>query len=241
MFVAAAVGLVAIAVVLVVAPVSRSSVRAVSTSPPKTVVGSGTINVPTLSSVSSPRNARASIARLSEFRPQDYRPRYVLAVGAKKEQEGENLLVQDHRPGPPERPHRLGAGEAGLDQVGAVAGRRLSRFARAPIVEDGTSSSTRQGRGRSARDGDADRPLLRHRSLPVRCRSRSSGASRSRRAPTPSSRNGRAAALSGSTARPRRSLLGQAVSHGCVRISNETANFLRDRIPLGTPIRILAS
>ena len=26
-------------------------------------------------------------------------------------------------------------------------------------------------------------------------------------------------------------LLGQAVSHGCIRISNETADFLRDRIP----------
>jgi lipoprotein-anchoring transpeptidase ErfK/SrfK len=34
-------------------------------------------------------------------------------------------------------------------------------------------------------------------------------------------------------------LLGQAVSHGCIRMSNETANFLRDRIPVGTPIRIL--
>jgi lipoprotein-anchoring transpeptidase ErfK/SrfK len=34
-------------------------------------------------------------------------------------------------------------------------------------------------------------------------------------------------------------LLGQAVSHGCVRMSNATANFLRDRIPVGTPIRIL--
>jgi lipoprotein-anchoring transpeptidase ErfK/SrfK len=35
------------------------------------------------------------------------------------------------------------------------------------------------------------------------------------------------------------SVLGKAVSHGCIRISNETANFLRDRIPLGTPIRVL--
>jgi lipoprotein-anchoring transpeptidase ErfK/SrfK len=34
-------------------------------------------------------------------------------------------------------------------------------------------------------------------------------------------------------------LLGQAVSHGCIRISNTTAEFLRDRIPVGTPIRIL--
>jgi lipoprotein-anchoring transpeptidase ErfK/SrfK len=34
-------------------------------------------------------------------------------------------------------------------------------------------------------------------------------------------------------------LLGRAVSHGCIRISNTTAEFLRDRIPVGTPIRIL--
>jgi len=34
-------------------------------------------------------------------------------------------------------------------------------------------------------------------------------------------------------------LLGQAVSHGCVRMSNTAAAYLRDRIPVGTPIRIL--
>jgi len=36
-------------------------------------------------------------------------------------------------------------------------------------------------------------------------------------------------------------LLGQAVSHGCVRMSNATANVLRDHVPVGTPIRIVAS
>jgi lipoprotein-anchoring transpeptidase ErfK/SrfK len=35
-------------------------------------------------------------------------------------------------------------------------------------------------------------------------------------------------------------LLGQAVSHGCVRMSNATANVLRDHVPIGTPIRIVA-
>jgi lipoprotein-anchoring transpeptidase ErfK/SrfK len=34
-------------------------------------------------------------------------------------------------------------------------------------------------------------------------------------------------------------LLGQAVSHGCVRMSNTAAAFLRDRVSVGTPIRIL--
>jgi hypothetical protein len=34
-------------------------------------------------------------------------------------------------------------------------------------------------------------------------------------------------------------LLGQAVSHGCVRMSNANAEFLRPRIPLGTPVKIV--
>jgi hypothetical protein len=34
-------------------------------------------------------------------------------------------------------------------------------------------------------------------------------------------------------------LLGRAVSHGCVRMSNTDIEFLRSRVPLGTPIRIV--
>jgi lipoprotein-anchoring transpeptidase ErfK/SrfK len=36
-------------------------------------------------------------------------------------------------------------------------------------------------------------------------------------------------------------LLGQAVSHGCVRVSNATALLLRKYVPLGTPISIVAN
>jgi lipoprotein-anchoring transpeptidase ErfK/SrfK len=36
-------------------------------------------------------------------------------------------------------------------------------------------------------------------------------------------------------------LLGQAVSHGCVRVHNTTAGRLRELAPVGTPIKILAS
>lgn len=36
------------------------------------------------------------------------------------------------------------------------------------------------------------------------------------------------------------SLLGQAVSHGCVRVANEAILRLRDLVPVGTPIKILA-
>jgi lipoprotein-anchoring transpeptidase ErfK/SrfK len=34
-------------------------------------------------------------------------------------------------------------------------------------------------------------------------------------------------------------LLGQAVSHGCIRLSNENILFLRHRVPLGTPVKIV--
>jgi L,D-transpeptidase-like protein len=34
-------------------------------------------------------------------------------------------------------------------------------------------------------------------------------------------------------------LLGQAVSHGCVRLSNENIRFLRARVPMGTPVKIV--
>ena len=35
-------------------------------------------------------------------------------------------------------------------------------------------------------------------------------------------------------------LLGQAVSHGCVRVANEAILRLRDLVPVGTPIEIVA-
>jgi hypothetical protein len=34
-------------------------------------------------------------------------------------------------------------------------------------------------------------------------------------------------------------LLGQAVSHGCVRLRNDNIEFLRSRVPLGTPVKIV--
>ncbi len=34
-------------------------------------------------------------------------------------------------------------------------------------------------------------------------------------------------------------LLGQAVSHGCIRMHNRDIEFLRNRVPLGTPIKVV--
>ena len=69
-------------------------------------------------------------------------------------------------------------------------------------------------------------------------RSRSTGRSRSRRARTPASRTGRTTVV-GIHGTNLPWLLGQAVSHGCVRVSNAVATRLRRLAPLGTPIDIV--
>jgi hypothetical protein len=61
-----------------------ASAHAVSQAPPKPVVGTGTIRVPQLLVRKAPVAGSPVLAKLSEFRPQDYRHRYVLAVGTKK-------------------------------------------------------------------------------------------------------------------------------------------------------------
>ena len=38
---------------------------------------------------------------------------------------------------------------------------------------------------------------------------------------------------------PQPELLGQAVSHGCVRLHNRDVEYLKNRVPLGTPIKIV--
>ena len=60
---------------------SDSQAATVSQAPPKAVVGAGTIVVPTLLVRKAPNGHSSVIARLSEFRPQDYRPRAILAIG----------------------------------------------------------------------------------------------------------------------------------------------------------------
>jgi lipoprotein-anchoring transpeptidase ErfK/SrfK len=36
-------------------------------------------------------------------------------------------------------------------------------------------------------------------------------------------------------------LLGQAVSHGCVRLHNDNILYLRGKLKLGTPVKIVAA
>ena len=93
-----ALGIVTVATAALVAP---SSVLAVSSVAPAPVVGSGTINVPLLTVRAAPRHDARVVARLSEFRPQDYRPRYVLAVAAMRGKTGKASWYKITVPGRP--------------------------------------------------------------------------------------------------------------------------------------------
>lgn len=227
-------------VVLFVVPMARSSVLAVSKAPPAPVVGSGTINVPLLTVRSAPSNDASVVARLSEFRPQDYRQRYVLAVNAIK---GKNGKVAWYKITVPGRPN----GRTGWVRAPHVSIRSapwqvvVYRGSRVVQIWKGTKlvNTARVAVGAPGMETPTGLYFVTVRFKPVQTPFLGSFAfetsAYSKLSEWP---GGGVVGLHGTTA-PH--LVGQAVSHGCVRLSNQTADFLRDRIPLGTPIRILAN
>ena len=213
---------------------------AVSQSPPKPVVGSGTINVPTLLVRSAPNGGARVIAKLSEFRPQDYRPRYVLAVAVKKGKKGNPAWYKVTVPGRPNgRTGWVPAKQVTIRsmpwQVVVFRGSRVVQLWK----EDQLLYAGKVAVGAPGMETPTGLYYVTVRFRPVKVPFLGSFAfetsAYSKLSEWP---GGGVVGLHGTTA-PQ--LLGQAVSHGCVRMSNESANFLRDRIPLGTPIRILAT
>jgi len=225
---------------IALALVAPRSVHALSTAPPAPVVGSGTINVPLLTVRSAPSNDASVVARLSEFRPQDYRQRYVLAVNARK---GKNGKVAWYKITVPGRPN----GRTGWVRAPHVSIRSapwqvvVYRGSRVVQIWKGTKlvNTARVAVGAPGMETPTGLYFVTVRFKPVQTPFLGSFAfetsAYSKLSEWP---GGGVVGLHGTTA-PQ--LLGQAVSHGCVRLSNQTADFLRDRIPLGTPIRILAS
>ena len=213
---------------------------AVSQAPPKDVVGAGTINVPTLAVRSAPRDSARVVARLSEFRPQDYRARYVLAIGAKKGKQGKVGWFRITVPGRPNgRTGWVSARQVSIHRMPwQVVVYRDSRVIQ--LWKDKQLMHTgKVAVGAPGMETPIGLYYVTVRFRPVKVPFLGSFAfetsAYSKLSEWP---GGGVVGLHGTTAPW---LLGQAVSHGCIRISNESANFLRDRIPLGTPIRVLAS
>ncbi len=226
--------------VVVAALAFPTAALAVSQSPPKQVVGSGTINVPMLSVRSAPNGHAPVIAKLSEFRPQDYRPRYVLAVALKKGKKGKPAWYKIAVPGRPNgRTGWVAAKQISIRsvpwQVVVFRGSRVVQlWKKDHLVYTGKVAVGAPGMETplglyyvTVRFHPVTEPFLGTFAFETSAYSKLSEWP-----------GGGVVGLHGTTS-PQ--LLGQAVSHGCIRISNETANFFRDRIPLGTPIRVLAS
>lgn len=212
---------------------------AVPQAAPKPVVGAGTIDVPVLLVRSAPSAHARVIARLSEFREQDYRPRYVLALAVKKGKQG--VKPAWFRISVPGRPNgRVGWVRAREVSIGPVpwqvlvyrGSKVIQLWKGGRLVYQSTVAVGAPG---------METPLglyyVTVRFRPVQETFLGSYAfetsAYSKLSEWP---GGGVVGLHGTT---QPWLLGREVSHGCIRVSNETADFLRDRIPLGTPIRVV--
>ena len=141
--------------------------------------------------------------------------------------DGERLVPGQH-PDAPERHVRLDPRRHREAQPDPQPDRGQPQQ-RGRSTSTGSAGTSGTGTSRSARPAGRRRSATTtSRPASSRTTTRSSASSRSRRAPTRSSPSGREAASSASTAPACPQLLGQAVSHGCVRVSNTTARALED-------------
>jgi lipoprotein-anchoring transpeptidase ErfK/SrfK len=225
--------LVAAAAVVLAFP---TTALAVSQSPPKPVVGAGTINVQQLLVRSSPSASAHVLAKLSEFRPQDYRPRYVLAVDDKKVK-GKVAWYKISVPGRPNgRTGWVAASQVSIHpmpwQVVVYRGSRVIQLWKDThllytnkVAVGAPGMETPVGLFYvTVRFKPVQEPFLGAFAFETSAYSKLSDWP-----------GGGVVGLHGWNDP---SVLGKAVSHGCIRMSNSTAEYLRDRIPLGTPIRV---
>ena len=232
-----------VAVTLVVlAPssaVAVSKATQISQTPPRMVIGSGPINIPNLAVRSKPSVSGRKIATLSEFRPQDFRPRYVLAVGVKKTKGGKPAWYKITVPGRPNgRTGWVRARDVSVKpmpfQVVIYLGSRTIQLWK----KDQLLRQSKVAVGAPGMETPRGLYFVTVRFKPIRQTFLGTFAFETSAYSKLSEWPGGGVVGLHGTWSPH--LLGQAVSHGCVRLSNETANFLRDRIPVGTPIRIQA-
>ena len=205
------------------------------------VVGSGTLAWEQVVVRTRPTPESPRVAVLRQFRA-DFRPQYVLALDERLDAEGRAELVPRERPRPAQRAEGLGARRRARPPARPEAAHRLPRRAAVRVLGRRQARAGREGRGGQARRGDAARPLLRHLEVQPRRSTpsgRSSARTPSRRARTRSSRTGPAEESSASTARPGPSFSARPSRTAACACRTRTSGFLRPRIPLGTPVKIV--
>jgi lipoprotein-anchoring transpeptidase ErfK/SrfK len=235
--VAAAASLLALAACL--ALTARASADVTST-PQVRVVGAGVLTRTTGVLAKPQANARR-IAVLRQFRP-DYRPQYVLALAVAKAKSGKPLWYRISVPGRPN-------GRTGWVQAAAVelwpvkkrvlidigarrfqfwSGNRLLRSGRVAVGKPSTPTPTGlfyvtwkfdpridpnwSGLGNYAFETSAYSPGM---------------------------TDWPGGGIVGFHGTPNPELLGMAVSHGCIRMHNRDVEYMKNRVPLGTPVKIV--
>ena len=214
--------------------------HAVTQSPPRPVVGAGTIDVPTLTVRSAPSAGARVVAMLSEFREQDYRPRVVLALDVEKGEQGKAAWYKISVPGRPNgRVGWVRAAQVSVKpmpwQVVVFRGSRVLQVWKG----DRKVYESKVAVGAPGMETPTGLYYVTVRFKPVRQTFLGTFAFETSAYSKLSEWPGGGVVGLHGTWQPW--LLGKAVSHGCVRISNASADFLRAHIPVGTPIRIVAS
>jgi lipoprotein-anchoring transpeptidase ErfK/SrfK len=204
------------------------------------VVGAGTIDWRQVAVLAKPRAGAARIAVLKQFRP-DFRPQYVLALDAVRSKAGKPTWYRISVPGRPNG--RTGWVRAGALELHPVEKRLIIyRGARRFEFWSGTRL-VRSGKVAVGKPG-AETPLglfyVTDKFNPAIDPSWAIlGAYAFETSAYSKLTDWPGGGIVGVHGTPWPNLLGQAVSHGCVRLDNRDVEFLRNRVPLGTPVKIV--
>jgi lipoprotein-anchoring transpeptidase ErfK/SrfK len=204
------------------------------------VLGSGTLTRPNVAVLAKPKAGARRVAVLRQFRA-DFRPQYVLAVASVASAEGEPVWYRVLVPGRPN-------GRTGWVRAGAVdlqpMRKRLviDRSARTFRYFEG-AKPVRSGRVAVGKPG-AETPLgLFYVTWKFSPRIDPNWAILGDYAFETSAysklTDWPGGGIVGVHGTPWPHLLGQAVSHGCIRMHNADIRFLKTRVPLGMPVRIV--
>ena len=204
------------------------------------VVGAGTLLWRQVAVLAKPRQDAARVAVLKQFRP-DFRPQYVLALDVVRAKSGKPTWYRVSVPGRPNG--RTGWVRAGALELRPVDKRLIIfRGARRFEVWDGPRL-VRTGKVAVGKPGaetplglfyvtdkfspaiDPDWAIL--------------GAFAFETSAYSKLTDWPGGGIVGVHGTPWPHLLGQAVSHGCIRLHDDDVSFLRNRVPVGTPVKIV--
>ena len=221
----------------VIAAATPGVAAAAPAMPPKPVVGAGTIAVRELTVRSAPRPTARKIAVLSEFREQDFSPRPVLAFDLRRGPGGKTAWYRIALAGRPNgRTGWVRARDVALRpvrwQVVVYRGSRVVQLWKDRVLVH----SARVAVGARGMETPLGLYYVTRRFRPVRQSFLGTFAFETSAYSKLSDWPGGGVVGLHGTWQPW--LLGQAVSHGCVRLSNATADVFRRLVPVGTPIRI---